>query len=511
MVLAGLLNIAICINKINEQNLFKMIDIKRCCILDLVVISEFDLRKISTLLFCVVLILLFGVKLHTFSDNWVIRYRNRTRLWLMHCAKALEAGLIWTLMLWIGIVIFGWHHGMPLFNWNITESWYGRIMGSTVDVFVPAVILEFFAIWLMRILIPAAFVLASVWIFDSPLPGLIPVAAYGVALEKNIPGFLRVSDDLDFNMSNFKLACLVAMICLVFTVLGGLLSRRKEFYEHKGIRFSSEALLSIGRGFWVDLRMAVTRTWWLWLPTAAIGAGLCAELKNDVMYTLPGLGSDITAGEYLMYIFSGMGFYYPESGAPFTIPVKWMIIFIFHIFCIGFFMKKFEQKWCIQTTLRMGRLGQFIKDSCFIIIHSFLYVVILLLTACIFAGKTPSLDTHLELLQYYFGISGKPSGDAVIFFAIIAPVLVLTVMGLLLRVLTDFIGLLAGFVVVVIVYISSMYFNTPALVGSWAMILRSDMAVGGSISRSVIGGLGAIYIVILIVIGSARSRRKNIL
>ena len=508
---AGLLNMAVCVRSLQNDAIYGSMDYKYICTFDLLVQSEFYMRSTGTLLFCVVLALLFGVKTVTFSENWVLRYGSRHRLWMCHCKKAIAGALCWNLMLFMSIMVYGTIQGMPLFNWNLTTSMYYKIFGTTSEIFWPLLFGEAFWLNWVRLLIPLCFILVGLWLTNSVLSGLVPSVIYGLALELDLAGFLRVSNIEAANHENCITAFLLWIAILVVLLLGCLMSRKKEFYEHTVFLVSLESVKKVCKTLLAELKMAAINTWWLWIPAVLVAAGSCMEYKTGVAYTFPELGKSMSVGDYVLYIFRGTNIFVPESGMPFILPAQWMLIVVLHLFYVGFYLRKFSGGWRMQTVLRTGRALLFYQKTIFIFIESLFYVSVYFCTACLYSGKNLSLSTQMTLMQSFLGVSSRPSAGHVIFWGLVMPFLVFGCMGLFMLVISQFAGIIAGFVLAAVLYVVSVYFFTPLLIGNCGMVLRSELALSEGISSTAVLVCCGLYIVVLLVVGTIKSARQNIL
>lgn len=227
--------------------------------------------------------------------------------------------------------------------------------------------------------------------------------------------------------------------------------------------------------------------------------------------------SQCTYGDYLLYIFGGMREYIPAPGEPFQIPFLWLINHIGILYFTLHYMHDDLEGFGQQMILRSGSRPGWWHSKC-------IWNVVAVLAFYLIAWGTIFLWASFQGALWSMKISPfmpdlMVAGPRQIFEFTWEVALEITLLPLLVTMSMSLVQMLLclvirptfSYILSVIVMISSAYYLSPALLGNYAMALRSDKVVTNGVPLT----LGIVYslvlIVLSVVLGSFIFHKTNIL
>ena len=232
---------------------------------------------------------------------------------------------------------------------------------------------------------------------------------------------------------------------------------------------------------------------------------LCSSiyLKNIIadMNAAGVLASHGTIMDYYMYAVKGMETYVLKKDSFFQIPVYWFCYHVVLAYIIGSYTQNdfagYAKNTILATKTRIGWWGA----KCFWCTGSVILYYIMgfagAVTWAIISHAQVSLQVTKELMKGFGeGILYLSNGQ-IILVVILLPCLVSIGISLLQILISLRWGSVAGFACICILYILSVYYTNPFMIGNYTMWRRDDtVCIGSNIHMSI----GVIYALLLITV-----------
>lgn len=251
------------------------------------------------------------------------------------------------------------------------------------------------------------------------------------------------------------------------------------------------------------------------IPLMLFCVAICYGFANDLKLYSTGPEMILSTGNYFALLFSGMAPYIPSPDNQFQIPLIWLFIHTYLIWFLGSYASS-DLKGVGQTVLlRCGsRIKWWNSKTIFCIAGTTVYYLAILLSAFLmgmFLG-TPSL-----LLAQPFAAM-QMSAEFVelrlstqLITVYLLPFLVLLTMSLV-KLVLDFVFTPAiSMITVVVIYIASIYYNSPFLIGEYSMLMRHRTTTDNGIHELYGIALCAIIIAVVYLVGRLKFKSYDIL
>lgn len=197
-----------------------------------------------------------------------------------------------------------------------------------------------------------------------------------------------------------------------------------------------------------------------------------------------------------LYFFEGKEPFSPELGNAFVFPVVWLFIFLYSAFLTLNYPYSNLTGYGVQAMIRTkSRNLWWFSKCCWVLLATFLYFAVWYLVSLLL-----SLILHIDIsIQYSERICAKlldmklqPMQTGSIWMPlVILPVMTSAAVNLLQLCLGLFFDRIYCFLVSAVILFASTYFQTPLLIGNYAMVKRSVMyqANGMDFTQGIIAGI----------------------
>ena len=227
--------------------------------------------------------------------------------------------------------------------------------------------------------------------------------------------------------------------------------------------------------------------------------------------------SQYTYGDYLLYIFGGMREYIPAPGEPFQIPYLWLINHIGILYFTLHYMHDDLEGFGQQMILRSGSRTAWWLSKCIwntavvVLLYSIAWGTVFLFACANHAVWSFEISSFMAEFMV-IGQHQIPGTDWPITLEItFLPLLVTLAISQLQMLLCLIVRPIISYVVSIVLFIASAYYLSPALLGNYAMALRSNKIVSNGVSQRAGVWICFTLILIGIVLGSIIFTKYNIL
>ena len=210
------------------------------CILDGVRINMYMSNII--ILFIIISFWHMHIAKDDFASLIVVRYHNRTEIWLKQCKRITVSCAVFSLYIEMIGIISGIQYSSVLLNWDKSNSYFSIATQMISSVKSWQVIIgSFVNVWISMTIV-MIFIIGSYWLFNTYMWGMcIFVATSFVDAWTMLgPVFLKriivnSADWCNLNTVVIKMICLTVIAILV-VFAGCFISRRKEFIGNNAER-----------------------------------------------------------------------------------------------------------------------------------------------------------------------------------------------------------------------------------------------------------------------------------
>lgn len=249
------------------------------------------------------------------------------------------------------------------------------------------------------------------------------------------------------------------------------------------------------------------------------GKWLFALLVQVYFCTLAGrlsLNSNAPIGflERLTFLFQGLPEYHLSQTGTFELPVHWLIFHAFLLFLAGFYPVQDLTQSGGQAFIRSGRRGYWLLSKalwvCATVAGYYLMLTGVLAVCSLPAGGPWAPPAAMSAL---FGINvAELSFSEIMLYWWVMPILVSAALCLTEVLLSLFIEPLLAFFVMLSCLVASVFWTSPALIGNYSMLLRSNLLSGDpAISAQNCFAVCLLLIALASVLGTKLFRSKDIL
>ena len=223
----------------------------------------------------------------------------------------------------------------------------------------------------------------------------------------------------------------------------------------------------------------------------------------------------LTITDYLLYAFNGCDPHIIVDSV-FVVPILFLVIFLFpSLITLNYPYKNLHDHGINVMVGGGSRILWWFSKIVYIIVWTFLYFGLLygvLCLLCLLTGNRISMEISWQIteniIQHTF--ASVPSSTDLFYQLIIIPILVSASINILQMFLSLLTGCEYAFMVVVALYLASVYFPNHILPGTYAVLAQSLLIEGGTCNSAYALAVCSATVVIAIVGGCFRIRRYDI-
>lgn len=271
-----------------------------------------------------------------------------------------------------------------------------------------------------------------------------------------------------------------------------------------------------------DIRGGILRYWKKYMIAALffIFCGIVAHFStmNDALGN-PAIGSyTMTLGDFILYPFTGMEKFTYEDGNPFQFPAVWLFAMLLITFITLYYPYNDLNEMGKHVLLLSADRKRWWYAKCVWVALSvsvYFFIAYLMEMICAVIAKA-ELTLHVNnFVAYFYGFNAREmeaeqllahSDWSMATFMLSIPLCVLSIC-LLQMLLSLIIKPLFSYLVTAVILFAGAYFQSPFLIGNYAMVARSSLVVTGGVQ--VIHGVLLSLLVILFVVVLGRLYFKN--
>lgn len=248
--------------------------------------------------------------------------------------------------------------------------------------------------------------------------------------------------------------------------------------------------------FHLDFHRGMHTVWRLYLCGAALFALLCLDFWNrSRIYLELYPGTSRSLGDLALYIFGGMKKFIPTPGAVFPFPIVWLLVMA--LACFSSLWYPLNDLYGFGKTLLtacQSRKRWYLAKAMWCGVTVSLYFalgwVVLLLGCLAMGGKfTWTISPYMMELMEITDVASTVEEWRLTLQLTLLPWLVAVTLSQLQLCLSLWMQPVLGWVVSIVVLLSSAYYASPFLLGNYAMALRDQQVL----SDGVIWQVGVLY------------------
>ena len=255
--------------------------------------------------------------------------------------------------------------------------------------------------------------------------------------------------------------------------------------------------------FHLDFRRGMHTVWRLYLCGTVLFSLLCLDFWNRSRIFLelyPGTSRSL--GDLALYIFGGMKKFIPTPGAVFPFPTVWLLVMA--LACFSSLWYPLEDLYGFGKTLLtacQSRKRWYLAKAMWCGVTVSLYFalgwVVLLLGCLAMGGKfTWTISPYMMELMEITDVASTVEEWRLTLQLTLLPWLVAVTLSQLQLCLSLWMQPVLGWVVSIVVLLSSAYYASPFLLGNYAMALRDQQVLSGGVDCRV----GAAYCLVLLLL-----------
>ena len=246
----------------------------------------------------------------------------------------------------------------------------------------------------------------------------------------------------------------------------------------------------------------------------SLGVGFMMKHRNVMIFS--GLEQSLSAGDFILYILKGMRFYQPSSMDIYIPNFVWIFIFMYIDFSVAYYPLKDLYGYGQQLLLQSKQRRYWWFSKCIWTIWSvvvFYFIIIMSAFICGMITGNVSILPQTGIQAYYHQIDVRfINSFHFVFSAIICPIFVTAAMSLFQMMWSTLVHPLIGLIITASIYIMSIYFSWPWMLGNYLMLMRNHMV---NETSQILTEKGLLYSLIIILcsgfIGYIGFRKKDIL
>ncbi len=229
-----------------------------------------------------------------------------------------------------------------------------------------------------------------------------------------------------------------------------------------------------------DLRNGLLRCWKKFLISFCMFTVFCFDLYLN--WSNCRLNpSDLSLGDYALFLFRGMREYIPDSSQPFIFPILWMLFYILIFYIVLYYPFQDLNGFGKNILVNSRKRSLWWLSKCVWIIFSVITYFALAWAAAIIFSLTTGTNLSLQINKLQLMMLGVRDVEMVlpiknfVGLAIILPPLVAISMCLMQLTISLFVKPLYSFLFSISVLLISAYYKSELLLGNYAMLIRLDI------------------------------------
>ena len=248
--------------------------------------------------------------------------------------------------------------------------------------------------------------------------------------------------------------------------------------------------------FILDFRRGIYTVWWLYLCGSALFALLCLDFWNRSRIFLelyPGTFRSL--GDLALYIFGGMRKFIPTPSSVFPFPTVWLLVMALACFSsLWYPLNDLNGFGKTLLTACQSRNRWYLAKALWCGVTVTLYFIlgwtVLLLGCLAMRGQfTWNISPYMMELMEITDVASIVEEWQLVLQLTLLPWLVAVALAQLQLSLSLWMQPVLGWVVSIVVLLSSAYYASPFLLGNYAMALRDQQVLSGGVNCRV----GAAY------------------
>lgn len=267
-----------------------------------------------------------------------------------------------------------------------------------------------------------------------------------------------------------------------------------------------------------DIKNGIERKWHMYFIASILCIIFVAAFYFNISrkVDISGEAELFTITNIFFFLFQGKEPFSPELGNAFVFPVIWLFIFLFSAYItLDYPFRNLTEQGIYVITRIRNRTYWWFSKCIFVFCSTLLYFFVLYFTVWIFCrvfGINISFQfaeyINVEILNMELA---SVTRKQVIMVLMVLPVMTSLAINFIQLFLGLFIERIYCFLITTFILFASTYFQTPVLIGNYAMVKRSVFCVEGGMTI-VCGVLINISLVVLcIIIGARRIKKYDIL
>lgn len=223
-------------------------------------------------------------------------------------------------------------------------------------------------------------------------------------------------------------------------------------------------------------------------------------------------------GDYVLNVFAGMEKYVPSALEQFKLPIIWICFYLFSCFTVLYYPYNDISDFGKSVLINSGKRSCWFLSKCtWTVISVFIYFLLFMLSQfiiCLIFGDSLSSDiTHNEAFLYFSVtlMDNEVLQTHIPLLLFVLPVLVNSAICLLQLTLSLVIKPSYSYMVSAAVFVISVYYADPFVIGNYAMAMRTYETAGLNITP--VGGIAYCLIlsVVSVIVGIIIFNRYDIL
>ena len=240
--------------------------------------------------------------------------------------------------------------------------------------------------------------------------------------------------------------------------------------------------------FHLDFHRGQHPGWRLYLCGAALFALLCLDFWNrSRIYLELYPGTSRSLGDLALYIFGGMKKFIPTPGAVFPFPIVWLLVMA--LACFSSLWYPLNDLYGFGKTLLtacQSRSRWYLAKALWCGVTVTLYYLlgwaVMPLGCWIIGGRfTWSISPYMMELMEVTDVASAVENWQLTLQLTVLPWLVTVALSQLQLCLSLWMQPVLGWIVSIVVLLSSAYYATPFLLGNYAMVLRDQQVLAGGV------------------------------
>lgn len=267
-----------------------------------------------------------------------------------------------------------------------------------------------------------------------------------------------------------------------------------------------------------DFKQGTLRMWQGYICAFMICCGSAVYLRSiiDNLISYGSLFSSGTMIDYYMFSLKGLEVYKITKESTFQIPVYWFCYHLILAYIIGYYAEKDFTEYGKNSILATKtRIGWWMAKCIWCVVSVLLYYLMGFLGTAFYTfladGKLSFVVTK-ELMKGFGQGLIYLSNTEILVLVLVLPCLISIAVSLLQMLLSIRIGSVASFAGVCIMYVMSVYYTSPFLLGNYTMWRRNHtVGVGSGVYTTIGLFISLIIIVVVMLAGVIYIDRKDIL